>query len=340
MGWDTFPPQQYADLFRFKSADDIQYIMDELAFPGDEYWRLPNDHFTREEAMLLYLQRLSYPANYVHLAREGFSAQKGALSQLYNEVGEWMFMNHTHRLFRTGMSKWAERVPVYAQCVGEYTGFPTINVFGFLDGTSRAIGRPGFWQRVFYSGHKRRHCLQFLSVTAPDGMIMFMHGPTNGAHQDNWLVNDCKLNEQLQHLNEVLGNAPDAHCPFAIYGDPIFAHTAYIRKANPRYERTFQHEIFNKAMNAARVSIEHIFGIVVNLWAYVDFSKKQNLSWTNPATAYLNAQVLTDCHTCNYGNQVSDCFIIDPPTLHEYIHTPWEEPEESVFSDDVESELL
>ncbi len=36
-GWDTFPPQQYAELFRFKSADDIQHLMDELDFPGDEY---------------------------------------------------------------------------------------------------------------------------------------------------------------------------------------------------------------------------------------------------------------------------------------------------------------
>ena len=34
---DTFPPQQYAGLFRFKSADDIQHLMDELHFPVDEY---------------------------------------------------------------------------------------------------------------------------------------------------------------------------------------------------------------------------------------------------------------------------------------------------------------
>jgi len=333
-GWDTFPPQQYAELFRFKSADDIQHLMDELDFPGDEYWRLPNGNFTREEAMLLFLRRLSYPATYLHLSREGFSAQRGALSQLYNKVGEWMFVNHTHRLLRTGMSKWAGRVPEYSRRVGDYTGFPTFNVFGFLDGTSRAIGRPGFWQRAFYSGHKRRHCLQFLSVTGPDGMILFTHGPTNGSHQDNWLVNDCKLNEQLKHLNDILG---DARHPFAIYGDPIFAHTAYIRKAMPRYERTLEHEIFNKAMNAARVSIEHVFGIVVSLWAYVDFSKKQNLSWTNPATAYLNAQFLTNCHNCMYGNQVSNCFQIDPPTLHEYIHTLREEPEGPDVNDDIEN---
>ena len=320
-GWDTFPPPQYAQLFRFNSARDIELLMDVLNFPGDEYWILPTGNFTREEAMLLYLRRLSYPSNYVHLAREGFRAQKAALSQLYRKVGEWMFVNHTHRLLRSGMSKWAPRVPLYARHIGEYTGFAEMNVFGFLDGTSRAIDRPGFWQRAFYSGHKRRHCLQFLSVTGPDGMILFTHGPTNGAHQDNWLVNDCKLNEQLRHLNGVLCNAPDAERPFAIYGDPIFAHTMYIRKAVPRVERTFQHEIFNKAMNAARVSIEHVFGIVVRLWAYVDFSKKNILMWTRPATAYLNAQFLTNCHTCMYGNQVSDCFELDPPSLHDYIHT-------------------
>ena len=104
-----------------------------------------------------------------------------------------------------------------------------------------------------------------------------------------------------------------------------------------RYERTLQHEIYNKAMNAARVSIEHVFGIVVSLWAYVDFSKKQNLSWTNPATAYLNAQFLTNCHNCMYGNQVSNCFQIDPPTLHEYIHTFREEPEGPDVNDDIEN---
>ena len=124
-----------------------------------------------------------------------------------------MFVNHTHRLLRTGMSKWARRVPEYAQCVGEYTGFPSFNVFGFLDGTSRNIGRPGFWQRAFYSGHKRKHCLQFLSVTAPDGMILFTHGPTNGSHQDNWLVNNCKLNEQLQHLNQRVARSPSTGIP-------------------------------------------------------------------------------------------------------------------------------
>lgn len=102
-------------------------------------------------------------------------------------------------------------------------------------------------------------------------------------------------------------------------------------------ERTFEHEVFNKAMNAARVSIEHVFGIVVGLWAYVDFLKKQNLRWTDPATAYLNAQFLTNCHTCMYGNQISDCFVVDPLTLHDCIHTFQKMPGGPGVQEDVEN---
>lgn len=192
-----------------------------------------------------------------------------------------------------------------------------------MDGTSRRIDRPGYFQRAFYSGHKRQHCLQFLSVTAPDGLILYTYGPTNGAHQDNFLVNESGLNSQLEHLSTLVSNDK----PYCIYGDPIFARTEYIQKAMPRMERAWQHEIFNKAMNSARVSIEHIFGIVVRQWAYLDFHKKQNLNWTRPALSYLNAQFLTNCLTCMYeGNQVSEAFDMPPPTLMEYLYEFTEHP--------------
>ena len=72
-------------------------------------------------------------------------------------------------------------------------------------------------------------------------------------------------------------------------------------------------------MNAARVSIEHIFGKVVTLWASVDYKKQQKLFGTSPGRAYLNAQFLTNCYTCMYGNQTSAQFGCTPPTLREYL---------------------
>lgn len=129
-GWDTFPRQQYTRLFRFRSREDIESLMDALQFPEDEYWKVESGAtFTREEAMLLYLRRMSYPSNYIHLSLEGFCAQRGALSELLTKVQRWIFLNHTHRLLRTGMTKWAARVPEYARVVGEGTLFTYYSYF-------------------------------------------------------------------------------------------------------------------------------------------------------------------------------------------------------------------
>ena len=49
--------------------------------------------------------------------------------------------------------------------------------FGFIDGTVRAISRPGKDQRLVYNGHKRVHALKFQSVSLPNGIIASLFGP-------------------------------------------------------------------------------------------------------------------------------------------------------------------
>ena len=312
-GFDTFPRQQMDGLFRFEQ-DEIEYLMEELDFP--RHWITPSgSHFTDIEAMLWYLRRLSYPSKLSNLTNEGFSAQIGALSELYGMVGDWMFENHSSRLLQTGLGMWAHRVPEYAERVEKYTGIAGLDCFGFVDGTSRPIARPGYFQRAFYSGHKRNHCLQFLSVTAPDGMILYTAGPTNGAHQDNHLVHESGLvTNMLPDLERRLGKT------YCIYGDPIFAQSVYLQRGYPRVEITWEQLLLNRAMNSARVSIEHVFGTVTNTWCFVDFNKTHRLHGTQPARAYLNAQFLVNCRNCLRPNQISQRFDCEPPTLHEYLH--------------------
>ena len=313
-GFDCWKKKQYVELFRF-TREEIEIIMEELDFPPDEYWKTPSgSRFSREEAMLFYLARLSYPKRIIEMTNMGFSAQKGALSELYTMVGRWLFLTHTSRLLQDGFTKWAARVPLYARAVDAYTGIPGLHCFGFIDGTSRAICRPGYWQRDFYSGHKRNHCLQFLSITSPDGMVLWTWGPTNGCQQDNFMLGESELALQLlPSLGEYLGQR------YCVYGDPIFKLSDYVIKGFPTVERTWQQEIFNKSMNAARVSIEHIFGRVVKLWAFLDFKATHKLHGTSPAMAYLNGQFLTNVHNCLHPNQTSQQFGVAPPTLREYI---------------------
>ena len=99
-GLDSWPVQRMKEKFRFE-RDDIQLLMDELGFPPDEYWKTPSGSlFTREEAMLFYLRRMSYPNKLTNLVDEGFNAQIGALSELYTMVAKWMYVNHTKRPVR------------------------------------------------------------------------------------------------------------------------------------------------------------------------------------------------------------------------------------------------
>ena len=225
---DSFADRQMKNRFRF-TKDQIRELMDALDFPGDDYWVLScGSRFPREEAITLYLRRLAFPNTLLNLAEEGFPAQRSALSQLHQLVSAWLYNHHTYRLLQTSQTKWAVRVPMYADHVRDYTGFD-LNIFGFVDGTSRPICRPGYFQNSYYSGHKRHHVLQFLSVTGPDGMILYTYGPTEKVHNDNWFINACEMStELLPALHHLLGE------PHGTYGDPIFGRTEYVSRGYPR----------------------------------------------------------------------------------------------------------
>ena len=118
-GFDNFLSQQVDNLLRFEQ-DEIKHLTEDLDFPS--HWITPSgSHFTGGEAMLWYHRRLSYPSKLTNLTHEGFSAQIGARSELYSIVGTWMFENHSSCLLQSGLGKWAQHVPEYAQAVENYS---------------------------------------------------------------------------------------------------------------------------------------------------------------------------------------------------------------------------
>ena len=113
---------------------------------------------------------------------------------------------------------------------------------------------------LLYSGHKRVHCMQCICVTGADGMIQYTWGPGNGYHQDNWLLEQSQLDSvKIPRLCEMLGDT------FCVYGDPIFRQSEYLQKGFERIDIMDWQVVFNKAMDAARVSIEHIFSSGVTM---------------------------------------------------------------------------
>lgn len=82
---------------------------------------------------------------------------------------------------------------------------------------------------------------------------------------------------------------------------------------------TEEQQIFNTRMSAVRQAVEWGFGHVIREFAFLDFKKNQKLYLQDIGAMYLTATILTNCHSCLYGNQTSKYFGTEPPTLQEYL---------------------
>ena len=91
------------------------------------------------------------------------------------------------------------------------------NFFGFIDGTVRAISRPGVNQKTVYNGHKNLHALKFQSVVLPNGIITHMYRPVEGKRHD------CSMLRMSDLLTKLSLNACDTNGnPLCLYGDPAY----------------------------------------------------------------------------------------------------------------------
>lgn len=66
-----------------------------------------------------------------------------------------------------------ERLQSYCDAIDT----PGRRIYGFIDGTHRAICRPSTMdQKFFYSGYKKVHSVKFQAIMAPDGLIIHLAG--------------------------------------------------------------------------------------------------------------------------------------------------------------------
>ena len=137
-------------------------------------------------------------------------------------------------------------------------GVPLDNCWGFVDGTVRAISRPGIHQRVLYNGHKRYHGLKFQSVVAPNDLIANLYGPVEGKRHGSGMLMDSSLLNQLQQHSFGQNQRP-----LCIYGDPAYPLRVHLQ-AGFKGARLSQQQIdWNTRMSEVRVSVEWIFGEII-----------------------------------------------------------------------------
>uniref|UniRef100_A0A8D8M060 DDE Tnp4 domain-containing protein n=1 Tax=Cacopsylla melanoneura TaxID=428564 RepID=A0A8D8M060_9HEMI len=271
-------------------------------------------HVIGKEALCILLRRLAYPNRWTDLEPIfGLSAPYMSkignivLDIIYEEKGRLLLQDLRNLHWLT-----EERLQRYAQVIGQVC--PLHNCWGFIDGTARPIARPSVNQEAHYSGHKRVHCLKYQGVACPDGLIVSMMGPFEGARHDAGVLRDTNLMQQLEEKAKF-----SQENKFVLYGDPAYPMSELLLKPFATRNITQLEQDFNTRMATARQAVEWGFGKVIAEFAFLDFKKNQKILWQQVGKMYLVGTLLTNCHTCLYGGQTSIYFNIDPISIEEYL---------------------
>ena len=61
--------------------------------------------------------------------------------------------------------------------------------------------------RVMYNGHKRCHAFKFQGTVTPDGVIVSLYGPVEGARHDAYMYQISGLGQLMQEHMTIDGEA-------------------------------------------------------------------------------------------------------------------------------------
>lgn len=311
---DSFDSCECEAHFRV-AKDDLTILLNAFRIPAT--FRCPQGTVCNGmEGLCLLLKRLAYPCRYFDLIST-FARPIPELCMITNTVLDWFYIEHGFRL-----TSWNQpflspaKLQEYANAITRQ-GSPLTNCFGFVDGTVRPICRPGERQRIVYNGHKRVHALKFQSVALPNGLIGNLYGPVEGRRHDAGMLKDSGLLTSLERV--AYSPRGDVLC---LYGDPAYPLRPHLMAPYRIGEVplfTPNMEAFNEAMSSVRVSVEWLFGDVLNDFKFLDFKSNLKLGLSAVGKHYIVAALLRNTLTCLYGNNTSTFFQVDPPTVQDYL---------------------
>mmetsp|Transcript_22628 Transcript_22628/g.77577 ORF Transcript_22628/g.77577 Transcript_22628/m.77577 type:complete len:624 (-) Transcript_22628:25-1896(-) len=168
-----------------------------------------------EEALLLFLKRLSYPDRLVGLVRF-FSRSTGWISEMFDAVRRHLDGLTDKMMFDLDWERIKPLAPRFAHRV-HVKGMPLPHVPWFVDGVFVSCCRPSdpvvgyrsVRQRCVYNGSKRQHGLMYQGLVTPDGIIVEMWGPFQGRINDKCRGRWCAFGDR-----GYAAGPPSLHVPF------------------------------------------------------------------------------------------------------------------------------
>ena len=103
----------------------------------------------------------------------------------------------------------------------------------------------------------------------------------------------------------------------AINGTMFLIQKTWIQlTAKPNFELKLRQTFV--ALSEVRVSVEWLFGDIINFFRFLDYKKNLKIGLSSVGKMYLVFDLLRNAITCLYGNQTSEFFDLETPTLEEY----------------------
>ena len=103
----------------------------------------------------------------------------------------------------------------------------------------------------------------------------------------------------------------------AINGTMFLIQKTWIQlTAKPNFELKLRQTFV--ALSEVRVSVEWLFGDIINFFRFLDYKKNLKIGLSSVGKMYLVCALLRNAITCLYGNQTTEFFDLEPPTLEDY----------------------
>ena len=106
--------------------------------------------------------------------------------------------------------------------------------------------------------------------------------------------------------------------PLCLYGDPAYPLRVHLQGPLRGNNLTTQMELYNKSMSEVKVAVELLLGNITNCFKFIDFKRQIKVNLSPVGKMHFVCALLENAQTCLYGNQVSQMFGIEPPTLSDY----------------------
>ena len=120
------------------------------------------------------------------------------------------------------------------------------------------------------------------------------------------------LNESQQHSWSPHGNI------LCIYGDLAYPLRPELQSTFKDAAITPMQAAWNRSISSVRVSVEWIFGDIMNFFKFLDSKKNLKIQLSAVGKMYIICTLLQNASPCLYGSTTSEFFGLDPLKIDEY----------------------